>query len=227
MVLEKSLLTDVNAGSDEEGWQILFYYNIYRLGLTVLLLAIASPVLGTFTVGDNVLGLLIPAVGIASLSLITFITIQRRWPALYVQAHVLFLLDIVFITMLTFSRQLLDSSTLILYVTTAEEAKIAEASDMPSVEVLDRAVPADHKSRPVIRTNMSIAGCTSIALGILVAFFIEYLARLKQNLQRPRTLAIAPGAAPATRGDPPASSEKPASSRPRRRRKSKKVTRMN
>lgn len=119
MGLEKSLLSDVNAGSDEEGWQILFYYNIYRLGLTILLLAIASPVLGTFTTGTNVYGLMVPAVGIAALSLIAFITIQLRKPALYLQAHLLFLLDIVFITMLTFSRQLLDSSTLILYVTTA------------------------------------------------------------------------------------------------------------
>ena len=122
--LEKTLFRDINTDSDEEGWQILFYYNIYRLGLTILLLALASPLIGTISLADNLYGLLVPTVGIAAISLITFINIQRRWPPLFVQAHFLFLLDILFITMLTFSRQLLDSSTLILYVTTASATAV-------------------------------------------------------------------------------------------------------
>ena len=122
--LEKTLIRDINPDSDEEGWQILFYYNIYRLGLTILLLALASPLIGTISLADNLYGLLVPTVGIAAISLVTFINLQRRWPPLVVQAHFLFLLDILFITMLTFSRQLLDSSTLILYVTTASATAV-------------------------------------------------------------------------------------------------------
>ena len=124
--LEKTLFrfSDFNTDSDEEGWQILFYYNIYRLGLTILLLALASPVIGTISLSGSFYGLLIPTIGIAVISLATFVNIQRRWPPLFLQAHFLFLLDILFITMLTFSRQLLDSSTLILYVTTASATAV-------------------------------------------------------------------------------------------------------
>jgi tyrosine-protein kinase Etk/Wzc len=61
-----------------------------------------------------------------------------------------------------------------------EQAKIAEARDMPTVQLLDAAVPADRKSRPKIKFNMAIAGVTSLFLGILLAFFLEYLAGVKQ-----------------------------------------------
>jgi tyrosine-protein kinase Etk/Wzc len=62
-----------------------------------------------------------------------------------------------------------------------EQAKIAEARDMPTVQTLDKAVPADRKSKPVIRLNMAIAGITSLLMGILLAFFLEYLAGVKQS----------------------------------------------
>ena len=62
-----------------------------------------------------------------------------------------------------------------------EQAKIAEARDMPTVQILDKAVPADRKSKPVIRLNMAIAGITSLFMGILLAFFLEYLAGVKQS----------------------------------------------
>jgi tyrosine-protein kinase Etk/Wzc len=66
-----------------------------------------------------------------------------------------------------------------------EQAKIAEARDMPIVQILDRAVPADRKSKPKIKLNMAIAGVTSLFLGIFLAFFLEYLAGLKPS-PRPR-----------------------------------------
>ncbi len=62
-----------------------------------------------------------------------------------------------------------------------EQAKIAMARDMPLVQVLDRAVPADRKSKPKIKLNMAIAGITSLFLGIFLAFFLEHLAALKQS----------------------------------------------
>jgi tyrosine-protein kinase Etk/Wzc len=61
-----------------------------------------------------------------------------------------------------------------------EQAKIAEARDMPTVQVLDMPVPADRKSKPKIKLNMAIAGITSLFVGIFLAFFLEYLAGLKQ-----------------------------------------------
>ena len=118
-MLESRHFRDVNASNEDEAWQILFYYNLYRLGLTILLVALASPVLKELGTPRASTNLLMPIGGIALMSLFTFINIRRRWPALYIQAHVLFLADIFFITILTLSQYLLDSSTLILYVTTA------------------------------------------------------------------------------------------------------------
>lgn len=62
-----------------------------------------------------------------------------------------------------------------------EQSKIAEARDMPVVRALDTAVPADRKVKPKIKLNMAIAGITSLFLGIFLAFFLEYLAGLKQS----------------------------------------------
>jgi tyrosine-protein kinase Etk/Wzc len=62
-----------------------------------------------------------------------------------------------------------------------EQAKIAEARDTPTVQTLDKAVPADRKSKPKIKLSMAIAGLTSLLAGILLAFFLEYLAGVKQS----------------------------------------------
>jgi len=58
-----------------------------------------------------------------------------------------------------------------------EQIKIAEAKDTPVVQVLDRAVPAIRKSKPKIKLNMVLAGAASLFLGILLAFFLEYIQR--------------------------------------------------
>ena len=105
--------------TDTEGWRVLFYYNTYRLALTALLLFISSPVFEEISLSNSMPSLLIPLIGITSVSAVTYNTIHRRRPALHIQAHLLFILDIVFITMLTLSESLLASSTLILYFTTA------------------------------------------------------------------------------------------------------------
>jgi tyrosine-protein kinase Etk/Wzc len=62
-----------------------------------------------------------------------------------------------------------------------EQAKIAEARNMPVVQMLDQAVPADWKSKPKIKLNMAIAGLTGFLLGVFLAFFLEYLAGLKPS----------------------------------------------
>lgn len=52
----------------------------------------------------------------------------------------------------------------------------------PPVQVLDRAVPAERPSKPKIRLNMAVAGATSLLLGALLAFFLEYQEGLKRRL---------------------------------------------
>lgn len=62
-----------------------------------------------------------------------------------------------------------------------EQAKIAEARDTPTVQLLDKAVPAERKSKPKTRQNMAIAGALSLFVGIFLAFFLEYLERIRRQ----------------------------------------------
>ena len=62
-----------------------------------------------------------------------------------------------------------------------EQAKINEARDMPTVQLLDKAVPAERKSKPSVRLNMTIAGTLSLFVGIILAFFLEYLERIRKQ----------------------------------------------
>lgn len=66
-----------------------------------------------------------------------------------------------------------------------EQAKIAEARDTPTVQVLDKAVPAERKSKPKVKLNMAIAGALSLFIGIFLAFFLEYLERVRKQEAAP------------------------------------------
>lgn len=66
-----------------------------------------------------------------------------------------------------------------------EQAKITEARDTPTVQPLDRAVPAEQKSKPSTRTNMTIAGVLFLLAGMFLAFFLEYLARIRKQQPAP------------------------------------------
>jgi tyrosine-protein kinase Etk/Wzc len=48
-----------------------------------------------------------------------------------------------------------------------------------TTQVVDRAVPAERKSRPKIKMNMILAGFASIFAGIFIIFFLEYLEKSK------------------------------------------------
>ncbi|MCE3225448.1 MAG: putative Lipopolysaccharide biosynthesis protein [Nitrospira sp.] len=61
-----------------------------------------------------------------------------------------------------------------------EQAKIAEARDTPTVQVLDSAVPADKRSRPRLLLNLAVAGMLSLVVGIFLAFFLDYRVRVRQ-----------------------------------------------
>ena len=49
-----------------------------------------------------------------------------------------------------------------------------------TVQVVDRAVPAERKSRPKIAQNMMLAGVASLFIGMFIALFLEYLAKQKK-----------------------------------------------
>jgi uncharacterized protein involved in exopolysaccharide biosynthesis len=58
-----------------------------------------------------------------------------------------------------------------------EQAKISEARDTPTVQVLDPAIAAERKSRPKIALNVVIAGILSLLIGIFWAFLREAIDR--------------------------------------------------
>lgn len=60
-----------------------------------------------------------------------------------------------------------------------EQVKIAEVRDLPTIQVLDSAVPPERKSRPKVLFNLLIAGAVSLVLGLLLVFFFNYLETLK------------------------------------------------
>lgn len=64
-------------------------------------------------------------------------------------------------------------------VGTYEQAKLAEARDVPTIQTLDPAVPPTNKIRPKTLLNMLTAGVVSFVLGTLLAFFITYLEQLR------------------------------------------------
>jgi uncharacterized protein involved in exopolysaccharide biosynthesis len=66
-----------------------------------------------------------------------------------------------------------------------EQAKIAEARDTPTVQALDRAMPAEFKSKPKTRANMGIAGALSLCIGIFLAFLLEYVDRIRKQETTP------------------------------------------
>ena len=79
-------------------------------------------------------------------------------------------------------RELKVQETLYALLTSQlEQAKLAEARDTPTVQVLDQAIPAERKSKPRILLNTIIAGVLALFVGIFLAFFLEYLDRMRTS----------------------------------------------
>src|SRR5438093_3696925 len=62
-----------------------------------------------------------------------------------------------------------------------EHAKINEAKDLPVVQVLDRAVPAERHSWPKPRLNLAIATVVSLMLSVFLVFFVDYIRNLSRR----------------------------------------------
>ena len=80
-------------------------------------------------------------------------------------------------------RQVKVQETLFTLLTSQyEQAKIAEARDTPTVQVLDSGVPADKRSRPRVLLNTAVAGVLALMIGVFVAFFLDYRARVRPSV---------------------------------------------
>jgi uncharacterized protein involved in exopolysaccharide biosynthesis len=66
-----------------------------------------------------------------------------------------------------------------LLISQYEQAKLTEARDTPTVQVLDPAIPAERKSRPKILLNVLIAGILSLIVGLFWAFIRGAMDRRK------------------------------------------------
>lgn len=66
-----------------------------------------------------------------------------------------------------------------LITTQYEMAKIEEAKDMDTIQVLDRAVPPDKKSSPKRALIVILSTVVAFFLAVFLAFFMEYLHRVK------------------------------------------------
>ncbi|MCF6157488.1 MAG: hypothetical protein E3K32_02715 [wastewater metagenome] len=66
-----------------------------------------------------------------------------------------------------------------------EQAKIAEVKDTPSLQVLDRAVPAEKKSKPKTIIVTAIAGIMSLFLGFFCVLVLEYIDKQRLKMSRP------------------------------------------
>lgn len=66
------------------------------------------------------------------------------------------------------------------YYVTALTDFLKDKSVNITVQVVDKAVPVERKSRPKIRQNMMLAGVASIFVSIFIAFALEYLSKQKK-----------------------------------------------
>jgi tyrosine-protein kinase Etk/Wzc len=60
-----------------------------------------------------------------------------------------------------------------------EQAKIEEIRNTPTVLILDKATPADHKARPKAMIYGAVSFSASVILGFVIIFFIELMRKMK------------------------------------------------
>ncbi|MBW1911493.1 MAG: lipopolysaccharide biosynthesis protein [Deltaproteobacteria bacterium] len=70
-----------------------------------------------------------------------------------------------------------------LITTQHELAKIEEAKDIDTIQILDRALPPDYKSSPKRSLIVILTTVVAFFLAVFLAFFMEYISRLKTEDQ--------------------------------------------
>jgi tyrosine-protein kinase Etk/Wzc len=83
-----------------------------------------------------------------------------------------------------------------LLTTQLEQAKLDEAKDMPTINVLEWSVPPERPVKPRIALNIILSVIASLFLGIFIIFFMEFIQRLDQDPETaPKWLEIKRGIA--------------------------------
>ena len=62
-----------------------------------------------------------------------------------------------------------------------EIAKIDEAKENITFQVIDRAIPPEKRVKPKRKLNVMLAGIVSLFVGVFLVFFLEYLGNLKET----------------------------------------------
>ena len=62
-----------------------------------------------------------------------------------------------------------------------EIAKIDEAKEDITFQVIDRAIPPEKRVKPKRKLNVMLAGIVSLFVGVFLVFFLEYLGNLKET----------------------------------------------
>jgi tyrosine-protein kinase Etk/Wzc len=62
-----------------------------------------------------------------------------------------------------------------------EMAKIDEAKEDITFQIIDPAIPPEKRVKPKRKLNVMLAGVVSLFVGIFLVFFLEYLANLKEK----------------------------------------------
>jgi len=88
-----------------------------------------------------------------------------------------------------------------------EQAKIFEARDVPTIQILDVAILPTYPSQPRTLRSVLVAGALSLVFGILLAFFLDYLERLKT--QKAASLRLTEGAGESSETDSSGNGNKP------------------
>lgn len=65
--------------------------------------------------------------------------------------------------------------------TQLEQAKLDEAKDMPTINILDSARPPEEPVKPSIKLNVILGFIVSLFLGIFLIFFMEFTHRMDQD----------------------------------------------
>ena len=80
------------------------------------------------------------------------------------------------------TRDVKVQETLVMLLTQqVEQVRLAEAKDLPVVQVLDRAVAAERPSRPSLKLNLAVATAGSLLLGVLLVLSIEHVRKLSRG----------------------------------------------
>jgi uncharacterized protein involved in exopolysaccharide biosynthesis len=81
-----------------------------------------------------------------------------------------------------------------LLTTQLEQAKLDEAKDIPTINILEWASPPENPVKPKIKMNVILGFIVSFFLGIFIIFFIEFIERMDQDPETaPRWLEMKKG----------------------------------